>query len=167
MTSSPAQLRYLADAVSTASPVQLLVMLYDRLVLDIRRAADAQDSGENIVATEHIRHAQQIIAELMSSLRTEAWEGADDLASLYTFTLQELISVNLNPDPSRLRKVETIVTGLRDSWRKAGIALLDQGKLDQAQPSNVGGDQAGNGASAPSGRSEPPGASGRPIAWVG
>jgi flagellar protein FliS len=125
VTSSPAQLRYLADAVSTASPGALLVMLYDRLVLDLRRAADAQEAVDRTIATEQIRHAQQIIAELRSSLRMDGWEGADNLASLYGFILAELIAVNLEPDHRRLRAVEQIVTGLRDSWHQATATVLD------------------------------------------
>jgi flagellar protein FliS len=146
VTSSPAQLRYLADAVSTASPGALLVMLYDRLVLDLRRAADAQEAVDRTIATEQIRHAQQIIAELRSSLRMDGWEGADNLASLYGFILAELIAVNLEPDHHRLRAVEQIVTGLRDSWHQATATVLDA-------------------ARAPSGSNPNPAV--RQVAWVG
>ncbi|MGX7681048.1 flagellar export chaperone FliS [Jatrophihabitans sp. DSM 45814] len=129
MTSSPAQLRYLADTVNTASPVRLLVMLYDRLVLDIRRAADAQEASEQIVASEQLRHAQQIVAELLTSLRMQGWDGAENLASLYGFILGELIAVNLTPSPARLRAVEQIVSDLRDSWREAALTVLEATKV--------------------------------------
>lgn len=128
MTANAAQLRYLADSVSTASPMQLLVMVYDRLVLDLHRAADAQEAGEPQLAAEPIRHAQLIIAELRSNLRLDVWEGADNLASLYGFITGELIAVNGRPDVARLRAVEDIASGLRDSWRGAALILLEQGK---------------------------------------
>jgi flagellar protein FliS len=156
--SNPAQLRYLADSVSTSSPMQLLVMLYDRLVLDIHRAADAQESGEPLSATDPIRHAQQIIAELRSNLRLDVWEGAENLASLYTFITGELIAVNGTPDASRLRIVEGIVSGLRDSWRGAALALLEQSKP-------VVGSADGP-ATGVHGTIAAPAAA-RPIAWVG
>lgn len=120
---SPAQLRYLADSVGTASPVRLLVMLYDRLVLDLRRAAFGQDAGDREAASVQIRHAQQIVAELRSSLRMDQWDGAENLASLYGFMLSELIAVNLDADPARLRAVETIAVELRDTWREAALAV--------------------------------------------
>ena len=38
--------RFLADTVATAGPQQILVMLYDRLVLDLNRAESAQRTGQ-------------------------------------------------------------------------------------------------------------------------
>ncbi len=40
MSAAALRARYLGDAVATASPQQLLVMLYDRLALDLERATD-------------------------------------------------------------------------------------------------------------------------------
>ncbi|MDQ1732948.1 MAG: flagellar secretion chaperone FliS [Pseudonocardiales bacterium] len=125
MAASPAQLRYLADAVNTASPAQRLVMLYDRTLLDIRRAGRAQESGDAFGAAQELRHAQQIIAELRTSLRLGDWPGAENLASLYGFLLRELIDLALHADAARLAKVEQIVTGLRESWSAAGAALIE------------------------------------------
>jgi flagellar protein FliS len=153
MSANPAQLRYLADSVSTASPMQLLVMLYDRLVLDLHRAGDAQEAGEPLLAAEPIRHAQLIIAELRSTLRLDVWEGADNLASLYGFITGELIAVNGTPDVARLRTVEAIASGLRDSWRGAALTLLEQAK---PALSSVTSPAEPAGAGAP-----------RSIAWVG
>jgi flagellar secretion chaperone FliS len=123
LATSPAQLRYLADAVNTASPAQRVVMLYDRLLLDVRRAGDAQAGDDRAHACEQLRHAQLIVAELRASLQVDQWSGADDLASLYAFVLSELISLNLAPDTERLSRVTEIITGLRDSWRAAATIV--------------------------------------------
>jgi flagellar protein FliS len=114
-------MRYLADAVSTATPARLIVMLYDRLGLDVRRAIVAQQRGDRLEASSQIAHAQQIIAELMSSLRPDVWSGAPDLFSLYGFLLGELIAVNAEPDVQRLSSVSEIVADLRESWHQAGL----------------------------------------------
>jgi flagellar secretion chaperone FliS len=111
------RLRYLANAVSTATPAQRIVMLYDRLGLDIERAASVEMGGE---ASPHVRHAQQIVAELLSSLDSSVWAGADDLAAIYGYLLTELIGCNTEPDPERLRSVGAIVADLRSSWHEAG-----------------------------------------------
>ena len=55
---------YLAASVSTATPSQLLVMLYERLVLDVQRATDALRRGEPSQAHEPLLHAQEIVLEL-------------------------------------------------------------------------------------------------------
>ena len=132
MTASPAQLRYLADAVNTASPAQRLVMLYDRLLLDLRRGGQAQQGGDLFEGAAQLRHGQQIVAELRSSLRTEQWSGAGNLASLYGFLLTELIELAATVDQQRLDSVSEIVVGLRDSWRQAAEQLAGAGVAERS-----------------------------------
>jgi flagellar protein FliS len=132
-----AQLRYLTDTVSTATPARLIVMLYDRLDLDLRRASEAFGKAEPFEAAPHLIHAQQIIAELMTSLRTELWPEGEKLASLYGFLLRELIAINADADAERLAAVTVIVCGLRDTWAQAGLIVAQDkstrdGRLDQA-----------------------------------
>jgi flagellar protein FliS len=74
-----------------------------------------------------VRHAQQIVAELMSSLDVTVWSGAHDLASLYTYLLTELISARVRPDTDRLRAAGTIVADLRGAWFTAGQELAGVG----------------------------------------
>jgi flagellar protein FliS len=129
-----AQLRYLTDAVSTATPARLAVMLYDRLGLDLRRAAEAQSGDEPFSASTHLLHAQQIVTELMTSLRLDLWPEGEGLASLYGFLLTELIAVNGAPDPARLAAVTRIVSELRESWSAAGDALLNDAASTPPRP---------------------------------
>lgn len=136
MTASPAQLRYLADAVNTASPAQRLVMLYDRLLLDIRRAGQAQQRGDTFEGAAQLRHGQQIVAELRSSLRTDLWAGADNLASLYGFLLTELVELAATADQQRLDAVGEIVVGLRESWRQATEELTGPPTPERAEPAS-------------------------------
>ncbi len=65
-------------------------MLYDRLVLDLARGRQAQLDGDREAANEQLGHAQDIVAELLSSLDVDAWEGGPGLASLYRWLLREL-----------------------------------------------------------------------------
>ncbi len=78
MMMNPAQKRAQLnrEAILSASPARLLTMLYDRLLLDLNRAEAAQQSGDWAVASENLVHAQDIIAELVSSLNMEIWDGA-------------------------------------------------------------------------------------------
>ncbi|UQX87946.1 flagellar export chaperone FliS [Jatrophihabitans telluris] len=157
MTASPAQLRYLADAVSTASPAQRVVMLYDRLVLDLRRAGEAHALGDIFAGSEQLRHAQLIVAELRASLRLDDWDGAENLAGLYGFMLAELMAVNVNPDAERLNKVIDITAGLRDAWRTAGAEVIN------ASAAAASAASAATASRGPGSTDAPP----RPAAWVG
>lgn len=115
--------RYLRDRVTTASPQQLLVMLYDRLALDLERAEDALVARDRETAHTELMHAQEIILELRASLDVDAWEGGPRLAALYAWLLGELIQANLKGDLRRVRDSRKIVEPLRDAWREAAASL--------------------------------------------
>jgi flagellar protein FliS len=112
--------RYMNASVTTADPARLLVMLFDRLVLDLDRARAALDAGDS--ANQHLIHAQDIVTELLSSLRTDVWDGAARLTSIYTFMLTELVAANLKRDVAKVASVRELVVPLRDAWREAALA---------------------------------------------
>jgi flagellar protein FliS len=115
--------RYLSDGIATASPQQLLVMLYDRLALDLERSEDALVAGDRQTAHKELMHAQEIILELRASLNVDVWEGGPRLAAIYAWLLGELIQANLKGDLRRVRDCRKIVEPLRDAWRAAAASL--------------------------------------------
>ncbi len=125
MTSPALRDRYLADTVSTASPGKLLVMLYDRLVLDLVQGEEAMRAGDRERSTERLTHAQEIILELRTTLDLDAWSGAPGLANLYGFLLTELIGANVGRDADRIAACRGLIEPLRDAWREAAAAAAD------------------------------------------
>jgi flagellar secretion chaperone FliS len=123
MTAPSLRARYLGDTVTTASPQRLLVMLYDRLALDLERGQAALADGDRRAADEHLRHAQDIVLELRSSLQVDAWEGGPRLAALYTWLIGELVQANVKADRNRLAACLQVVEPLRDAWRQAAASL--------------------------------------------
>lgn len=116
--------RYGADATATASPAKLVVMLYDRLALDLTRAHQAQLAGDRESANTNIAHAQDIVAELLSSLDTTGWDGAANLANLYRWLLRELIAANVRMDATRTAGCLAVVEPLREAWTQAVSATV-------------------------------------------
>src|SRR2546421_4413979 len=98
MTNPALRARYMSTSVTTASPGQLLVMLYDRLVIDLTRAEEALLAGDRTAGSAQLLHAQDIIVELRSTLNVDVWEGGPGLAQLYDFLLRELIRANVRAD---------------------------------------------------------------------
>jgi flagellar protein FliS len=115
---------YLAASVSTASPAQLLVMLYERLSLDLQRAVAALDVDDRATAHGAILHAQDIVAELRSSLKVELWSGGPGLAAMYDWLLTELITANVRKDRDMTQACLDIVDELRAVWREAAGSLI-------------------------------------------
>lgn len=118
-TASAARNRFATQSLETASPGQLLVKLFDRLQLDIARAETEQRAGRHAAASEQLVHAQAIVSELMSMLDLDAWSGAPQLLSIYTFLFSELVQANVGHDPARTASCGRIVEPLADAWRQA------------------------------------------------
>jgi len=124
MTAPHLRDRYLSDSINTASPAKLLIMLYDRLVLDLAQGEEALRNGERETANDKLTHAQDILLELRTSLDIEAWSGAPGLASLYGFLITELIGANIGRDADRVAACRALVEPLRDAWREAAVAAV-------------------------------------------
>jgi flagellar protein FliS len=124
MSAASLRARYLGDSVATASPQQLLVMLYDRLALDLERAEERLTTGDRDGAREPVMHAQEIVLELRASLNVDVWEGGPRLAALYSWLISELIQANVKGDIRRVRDCRKVVEPLRDAWREAAASLV-------------------------------------------
>ena len=112
---------YLGASVTTASPERLVVMLYQRLVLDLQRGRDAQVAGDREAAHTHLLHAQDIVMELRTSLRTEDWSGGPALASLYDWMHTQLVLANTRCDAAMNAHVLALAEQLCDTWRQAAL----------------------------------------------
>jgi flagellar protein FliS len=116
--------RYLRDSISTASPAKLLIMLYDRLIVDLAQGEEALRSGDRERANDRLTHAQEIVLELRTSLDVEAWSGAPGLANLYGWLLTELIGANIAREADRVTACRVLVEPLRDAWNEAAVAAV-------------------------------------------
>jgi flagellar protein FliS len=123
MSTASLRARYVGASVTTASPQQLLVMLYDRLALDLERGEQALVDGDREAAHAQLMHAQEIVLELRASLNVDVWEAGPRLAALYAWVLGELVQANVKGDVRRVRDCRKIVEPLRDAWRQAAASL--------------------------------------------
>ena len=112
---------YLDATVATACPARLLVMLCERLVIDVQRAVDALERAAAADAHAQLVHAQDIVIELRVSLRPEEFRGGKELAALYTYLHQRLILANVRKDTVLALECLGLVTGIRDTWREAAL----------------------------------------------
>lgn len=120
------RLRYNREAVLSATPVRLLTMLYDRLMLDLGRAEAAQIAANWAVASENLLHAQAIVSELSGSLKDELWDGGEGLLALYTFVSNSLVNGNIHRDVERTRESIALLEPLRQAWHEAAQSMPAQ-----------------------------------------
>ncbi|MHB1615438.1 MAG: flagellar export chaperone FliS [Actinomycetes bacterium] len=129
LTAAAARARYLAAGTGTAPRPRLLVLLYDRLILDLERAeaaftpalpaTDGADRQEVGPGRERVTHAQDILAALWSALQTDEWDGGPTLAALYAHCLNQLSAAYVATDPGPVAECRALLDPVRDAWRRA------------------------------------------------
>lgn len=118
---------YRQVATRTASPGQLVLMLYEGAIRFLERAEagfQLEDPVEfNTTINDNIIRAQDIIRELDFSLNVDqGGELAIQLRRLYDYFDRILLEANLRKDPAGIVEVIKRITVLRDAW----AAMLDQ-----------------------------------------
>jgi flagellar protein FliS len=113
---------YRANAVLTASPGQLVLMLYDGALKALAIAQVAferpdEDFRRFEMINEQILKAQAIINELQSGLNFElGGEFARTMHRLYDYHNRRLLEANLRKQVAPVVEVERLVRELRDAW---------------------------------------------------
>lgn len=116
-TIASAAARYRGVQLNTASPAQLVVMLYDGALRFVGEADEAFARDDRARAGDRIGRALAIVDELAATLDpTHAPELADNLLALYGFCKQRLLAANLGRDRAALADVVTALTPLREAW---------------------------------------------------
>lgn len=107
---------YQKTQIETASPLHLVVMLYDGAIRFINQGKLAIINKNINQANESLKRAQDIVDELTVTLDPGAGEIAVNLARLYEFVNYRLIQANIKKDPEMLNEALNILMTLRSAW---------------------------------------------------
>lgn len=113
---------YRANAILTASPGQLVLMLYDGALKAIALAREgfnipSEEPRRIEVINQHLLKAQAILTELQSGLNLESGgEFARTMHGLYDYHNRRLFEANLRKQVEPVVEVERLVRELRDAW---------------------------------------------------
>jgi len=121
MSYAQANQKYTEAAVLSASPAQLIVLLYDGAVRFMQQGAVALQHDQIAIAREKLFKAEAILNELNQTLDMDAGDGelARNLRSLYLFCKQQLMTALLEKDPTLIQPVISLMRELRGSWQQA------------------------------------------------
>ena len=114
---------YRDHAVTTASPAKLVVLIFQRLTLDLERALHALETDQS--PHTHLIHAQDLLVALLDALDLDAWEHAPQLANIYLTIHQNLITANIEKNPTLIRDNLDIITELAQAWTQAETQVGD------------------------------------------
>jgi flagellar secretion chaperone FliS len=113
---------YRQSAVLTASPEQLVVMLYDGARRFLYQAGVAMRAENYQVSHLKLRRAEAIITHLRDTLDLEQGEVAVRLQSIYLFCNRHLNDARVQRDPEKLEHVSSLLGELREAFNAAAGA---------------------------------------------
>ncbi len=106
-------------SVLSASPVQLVRMLYTGAITAVQTARENLQNGDIRGRSKQITKACSIIEELTLSLDKERGGNvAKDLNELYVYMHQRLIQANIEQEMAPLVEVQKLLETLLEAWRQ-------------------------------------------------
>lgn len=101
----------------------LIVRCYDALIRDFQDAKRAHSAGDEDFLMDRVRHAQDIVTELLIGLDYE--RGGDiavNLGRIYNYMLRELVAIRDSHAQKTLDGMISIAGELRQAWVQVACA---------------------------------------------
>jgi len=108
---------YHKNAVMTASPAELTLMLYEGAIKFCNIAMIGIEKKDYEKANTNIKKAQAIIMELRITLdhKYPVWE---DFERVYDYIYRRLFDANISKDPEVLEDALGYIREMRDTWKE-------------------------------------------------
>jgi flagellar protein FliS len=120
--------QYKQTAVKTANRGQILLMLYEGAIKNVKMATIAIERKDVAQKGLYIGKAHDIINELTATLDFEVGgEIARNLERLYNFIVEQLVKANLESSKEPLAAVQKILETLLEGW-KGAVEQVNKGK---------------------------------------
>lgn len=114
--------RYKQNSVTTATPEELTLMLYEGAIRFMNIAKYSIENKNLERAHSSLMRAQDIIMELNYSLDMN-YEISKEYRMLYDFVISNLVDANISKDIKFIEDAATIVSELRDTWKEVMIQI--------------------------------------------
>jgi len=108
---------YREREVLTASPEKLVVITFDHVLVNLRRARMAIEAGNIEQRVQSLGRAREGVMELLMSTDPErGGEIANNLRALYAFALREFMAIGRTRDVSQLDRIASVISNLREAF---------------------------------------------------
>lgn len=120
--------QYRKSSVNGASPLQLVIMLYDGALKFMAAGKRAMEQSNLPEQNKNLQRAQKIVAELISCLDlAKGGEVSQNLLALYTYCYNRLVEANLEDDPTGIDQVTAVLSNLRSGWVELELEMKSKG----------------------------------------
>lgn len=121
---------YRNSSISGASPIGLMIALFDRLVADLQRASAAIRRGDIEGRCAELNHAALIVGRLESWLDVESGgEPARDLARFYAHLRAKMLAASAQQSAEILESEIGLILHVRSAWQQ--LDLMPPQELNQ------------------------------------
>lgn len=104
-------IRTFANRVTQASKSELIIILYEMLLTEIKEAKEAYEEGDLSSFDKELKKAQKYVSELMSALDYH-YKISYDLLSLYLYVNKRIITAIMKRNPISLDSAESVMNKL-------------------------------------------------------
>ncbi len=141
---------YQDNAVQGAAPIDLVIILYDAAIEDMRRALTAMKKGEIEARTAAVQHALIILQQLQGTLDFErGGSSARQFEQFYNLVRAKLLEAQLRSSPELMQQQTRFMSEVRDCWLQAKRMLQPrQGSGAVIAPAAAGNAEANDRMSA-------------------
>jgi flagellar secretion chaperone FliS len=108
---------YQNNSVTTASPGELTLMLYNGCLKFIGLAKKGIQDNDIELKNVNIQKAQNIVSELMVTLNMDM-DVSKNMMSLYDFINRRLIEGNIKNNLEAIEEAEGLIVEFRDTWKQ-------------------------------------------------
>lgn len=109
--------QYRKHDVMMANPMELVIMLYNGAIKQLRLAKMAIEEKDIESANVKLQKAQAIMMELMMGLDL-SYGIAQELLKLYEFIHRRILDINVTKNAEDIAPILDILVSLRDTWEQ-------------------------------------------------
>jgi flagellar protein FliS len=113
--------QYRQTQVNTASPGELIVMLYNGGIQSLKKAQNALAINKVDQVNAELIKSQKIVTELQLSLNPEAGDISENLFALYDYMYRRLVEANLNKDEQVIDEILGMFEQFKQMWAQVMI----------------------------------------------
>lgn len=111
---------YQRRLIETATPIGLIVLLFERAVLALERAGAAMERNDIETRTAELNRALAIVAELKRSLNFErGGQVAHTFDRFYQMAERQIVTAACRRDRALIGQLQKQFCQIRDAWRQA------------------------------------------------
>lgn len=147
MFTNPYQAYEQGSVMTSQSPMQLIIALYEGGISAVQEAKRCLEARDIMGRSKAISKAMNIVAELQFSLKRDqagAEELTANLVQLYGYMTQKLMLANVKQEAAPLTEVEGLLRTMLEGWQGAAenekAAAKANAQMDYSEPEVIEGE---------------------------